>query len=243
MIWSFCASDEVTIFSIRSTKVWLSAADSNSFIQLKSEPTRFYDFIFSERFSSSTYSKIFCLCSGTSISQLVFRPQATRVLASSYFFALETLQLSDSNSSRIMLSSRMLDSLSESSLVATPTSSTMLSDLLIAAEGASSAIESDSTKTVFTPFICCLVLLPTDELTLQMSSGISLSKFSLYISSSIIELLYVIFKSLPGFFDCFMLVATGCCFFFGALECLLAQIEIRLSGSYSVVYQPNLKKF
>lgn len=40
----------------------------------------------------------------------------------------------------------MLDSLSELFLVAAPTSSAMLSDLLKAADGASSAIESDSMK-------------------------------------------------------------------------------------------------
>lgn len=46
-----------------------------------------------------------------------------------------------------MLSSKILDSISELlSFVAAPTSSIMLSDLLIAAEGASSTIESDSTR-------------------------------------------------------------------------------------------------
>ena len=47
----------------------------------------------------------------------------------------------------------MLDSMSELSFVATPISSTMLSDLLIAAEGASSAIESDSIRALFLFFV------------------------------------------------------------------------------------------
>lgn len=98
----------------------------------------------------------------------------------------------------MMLSSLMLDSMSELSLVATfPTSSAILSDLLMAAEGASSAIESDSAR-VF-PFFFYFLILLAEELAFWISSAMSLSKSSLYMSSSIIELLCVILKSLATF--------------------------------------------
>ena len=72
--------------------------------------------------------------------------------------------------------------MSELSFAANPTSSAMLSDLLIAAEGASSTIESDS-------IIALLLFLAeerfgfgielADELAFWISSAISLSKSSL----------------------------------------------------------------
>ena len=58
----------------------------------------------------------------------------------------------------------MLDSTSETSLVATPTSSAMLSDLLSAAEGASSKIESLSTR-VLPPLAFCFATLLADDIT------------------------------------------------------------------------------
>jgi hypothetical protein len=63
-----------------------------------------------------------------------------------------------------MLSSWILDSTIESSFLASPTSSAILSDLLNAADGASSTIESDSIIYLDLRGFFCFTILLAEEL-------------------------------------------------------------------------------